>query len=266
MGIPLRAGRLLDERDDASAPLAVVINESFAKRRLPGVNPIGQRLHVGPDSGPWFNVVGVVGDVTQMSLAMNRSDAVYMTAAQWRFADNARWLVVRATGNAASLSADIRRAIASVDSDQPILRVATMNERLRASAADRRFAFLLFEAFGITALLLAAVGTYSLLSGSVTERTREIGVRCALGATRSRIVALVLRQGMTLTVIGIAVGLAGAFISSRTLVTLLFGVSPLDAVTYVAVAGLLAGVSLLACGMPAWRAGRVHPSIALRFE
>jgi putative ABC transport system permease protein len=266
MGIPLRAGRLLTERDDASAPLAVVINESFAKRRIPGINPIGQRLKIGADSSPWFTIVGVVGDVTQMSLAMTRSDAVYLTAAQWRFADNARWLIVRATGNAASLTTDIRRAIASVDSDQPILRVATMDERLQASAADRRFALLLFEAFGLTALLLAAVGTYSLLSGSVTERTREIGVRSALGATRSRIVALVLRQGMTLTGTGIAIGLAGAVISSRALVTLLFGISPLDAVTYLAVAGLLAFVSLVACGMPAWRAARVHPSIALRFE
>jgi ABC-type antimicrobial peptide transport system permease subunit len=197
---------------------------------------------------------------------MTRSDAVYMTAAQWRFADNARWLVVRAKGDAASLTADIRRAIASVDSEQPILRVATMDERLQASAADRRFALLLFEAFGLTALLLAAVGTYSLLSGGVTERTREIGVRSALGATRSRIVGLVLRQGMTLTAIGIAIGLVGAFIASRALMTLLFGISPLDAVTYVAVAGLLASVSLVACGMPAWRAARVHPTIALRFE
>ena len=266
MGIPLRAGRLLDERDGAAAPLAVVVNESFVKRRIPGVNPIGQRLKIGPDSSPWFTVVGVVGDVTQMSLAISRSDAVYVTAAQWRFADNARWLVVRTEGDAAALTADIRRAIASVDRNQPILRVATMDERLQTSAADRRFALLLFEAFGLTALLLAAVGTYSLLSGSVTERTREIGVRSALGATRSRIVGLVLRQGMTLTAIGIGIGLVGALIASRALVTLLFGISPLDALTYVAVAGLLASVSLVACGMPAWRAARVHPSIALRFE
>jgi putative ABC transport system permease protein len=266
LGIPLRAGRMLDERDNLSAPLAVVINESFAKRRIPGVNPLGQRLKIGPDSSPWFTVVGVVGDVTQMSLANSRSDAVYMTAAQWRFDDNARWLVVRATTDAASLTRDIRDAIRSVDSDQPILRLATMDERLRASAADRRFALLLFEAFGIVALVLAAVGTHSLLSGSVAERTREIGVRSALGATRSRIVTLVLRQGMMLTGLGVAIGLVGAFIASRALVTLLFGISQLDPITYLAVAGVLTGVSLIACGMPAWRAARVHPSIALRYE
>ena len=266
MGIPLRAGRDLDAHDIAGAPLAAVINESMARRRLPGLDPIGQRLHIGPNSGPWFTVVGVVGDVTQTSLAVTPSDAVYVTPEQWRFADNARWLVVRAHRDAASLAPAIRQAISAIDRDQPIIRVATMDERVRASAADRRFALLLFEAFGLTALLLAAVGTYSLLSGSVTERTREIGVRAALGASRFNILALVLRQGMTLTGLGIAIGLAGASITSRALVTLLFGVTPLDAGTYFGVAALLAIVSMIACGMPAWRAARVRPSVALRFE
>jgi putative ABC transport system permease protein len=266
MGIPLRAGRALDEHDIAGAPLAAVISESMARRRLPGLDPIGQRLHVGPNSGPWFTVVGVVGDVTQTSLAVTRSDAVYMTASQWHFADNARWLVVRARGGAAELAPAIRRVISATDKDQPVIRVAMMDDRVRASAADRRFALLLFEAFALTALVLAAVGTYSLLSGSVTERTREIGLRAALGASRFDILALVLRQGMTLTGLGIAVGLAGASIASRALVTLLFGVTPLDSTTYVGVAFLLVIVSMVACSMPAWRAARVRPSIALRFE
>jgi putative ABC transport system permease protein len=132
--------------------------------------------------------------------------------------------------------------------------------------ANRRFALLLFEAFGITALILAAIGTYSLLSGNVTERTREMGVRSALGASRLNILALVLRQGMTLAGLGIAIGLVGAGITSRALVTLLFGVTPLDSVTYAGVATLLVIVSMLACAMPAWRAARVRPSVALRFE
>jgi putative ABC transport system permease protein len=267
MGIPLRAGRTLDAHDVAGAPLAAVINESMAKRRLPGLDPIGQRLHIGPNSGPWFTVVGVVSDVTQTSLAVTRSDAVYITAEQWgRFVDNARWLVVRTNQDAAALAPAIRGAIAAVDKDQPIIRVATMDERVKTSAADRRFALLLFEAFGIAALILAAVGTYSLLSGSVTERTREMGVRAALGASRSNILTLVIRQGMVLTGLGIVIGLIGAAIASRAIVTLLFGVTPLDAVTYAGVAVLLAGVSMIACVMPAWRAARVRPSVALRFE
>jgi putative ABC transport system permease protein len=132
--------------------------------------------------------------------------------------------------------------------------------------ANRRFALLLFEAFGITALMLAAIGSYSLLSGSVTERTREMGVRSALGASRLNILALVLRQGMTLAGLGIAIGLVGAGIASRALVTLLFGITPLDSATYAGVATLLAIVSMIACAVPAWRAARVRPSVTLRFE
>ena len=184
---------------------------------FPASNPIGQRLHVGPNSGPWFTVVGVVGDVKQTSLAVNPADAVYVTAAQWRFADNARWLVVRAQRDAAALTPAVRRAIRAIDKDQPILRVATMDERLQSVGGRRRFALLLFEAFGVVALVLAAIGTYSLLSGNVTERTREIGVRSALGASRRSILALVLRQGMTLAGLGIVIGMAGATIASRAL-------------------------------------------------
>jgi putative ABC transport system permease protein len=266
MRIPLRDGRVLNAHDIAGAPLAAVINESFARRRIPGVNPIGQRLHVGPNSGPWFTVVGVVGDVTQTSLALSPADAVYMTAEQWRFADNARWLVVRAQHDAAALAPAIRHTIWAIDKDQPILRVATMDDRLRVSAADRRFALLLFGTFGVVALVLAAIGTYSLLSGNVTERTREIGVRAALGASRGSILGLVLRQGMTLTGLGIVIGMAGAMVASQALVTLLFGISRLDSTTYLGVIGLLTGVSAIACGMPAWRAARVPPSLALRSE
>jgi putative ABC transport system permease protein len=267
MGISLRKGRLLNDTDDARAPGVVVINESLARRRLPGLDPIGQRVHVGPNAGPWLTVVGVVGDVKQTSLAVSRADAVYMTAAQWvRFADNARWLVVRTQGDATALTASVRRAISSVDRNQPILRVATMDERVRASAVERTFALLLFEAFGVVALVLAAIGTYSLLAGAVTERTREIGVRSALGASRHSILVLVLRQGMTLAALGMTLGLVGGGIGSGALVTLLFGVSRLDFATYLGVIVLLAGVSVVACAIPAWRASRIHPSITLASE
>jgi putative ABC transport system permease protein len=198
---------------------------------------------------------------------MSQSDAVYMTTEQWSlFADKALWLVIRARGNASALATAIRQAIWSVDKDQPVVRVATMDDLLAASAAERRFALILFEAFGLVALVLAATGIYGVLSGSVTERTREIGVRLALGASRRHILALVFRQGMMLTVLGVAIGLCGALAASQAIITLLYGVSRLDPVAYLGVVALLVGVSMIACWVPAWRAARVDPSITLRAE
>jgi putative ABC transport system permease protein len=268
MAIPLRLGRLLNERDGANAPPAVLISESLAKSKFPGgQDPIGQRLRIGPDDGPLFTIVGVVGNVKQTSLVMSQSDAVYVTTTQWQlFADKALWLVARVRGDTASLAPAVRQAIWSVDKDQPVVRVATMDNLLAASAAERRFALILFEAFGLVALVLAATGIYGVLSGSVTERTREIGVRLALGATRRSILGLVLRQGMTLTGLGVALGLVGAVLASQAIATLLYGVSRLDPLTYLGMIALLVGVSVVACWVPAWRASRVDPSITLRAE
>jgi putative ABC transport system permease protein len=174
--------------------------------------------------------------------------------------------VVRTQGDAAAIAPAIRQAIWSVDKDQPIVRVATMDNLLAKSEAERRFVSILFEAFGLVALALAATGIYGVLSGSVTERTREIGVRVALGATPGNILSLVVRQGMTLTGLGVVIGLSGAVLASQALVSLLFGVSRLDPVTYLGVIMLLAGVSVIACWAPAWRATQVDPAITLRAE
>jgi predicted permease len=266
LGIRLRRGRLLDARDVTGSPLAVVINESLARRRFPGQDAIGQRLHVGPQSGPWYTVVGIVSDVKQMSLGASQEDAVYMTTTQWHFADNPQWFVVRAWSDAAALAPLVRQAIWSVDRNQPIVRVATMDDLLAATAADRRFALRLFAAFGVVAIVLAAIGIYGLLAGSVAERRREIGVRSALGATRARIVGMVARQGMMLTGLGAVIGLIGAVAASGALVGLLFGVSRLDPVAYFGVLTLLVSVSAIACCVPAWRAARVDPAITLRAE
>jgi putative ABC transport system permease protein len=141
-----------------------------------------------------------------------------------------------------------------------------MEDLLTASAAERQFTLILFEAFGIVALALAAVGIYGVLSGNVTERTHEIGIRAALGASRGNILALVIRQGMTLTGLGVVIGLAAAFAASQTIATLLFGISPLDPLTYFGVIALLLAVSAIACWVPAWRAARVDPMVALRYE
>ncbi len=213
-----------------------------------------------------FTIIGVVGNVKQMSLALGETDAVYTTTRQWHWADGTLSLVVRARADGASLVPAIRKAIWSVDGSQPIVRVSTMEELLAASAAQRRFAMLVFEAFAFTALALAATGIFGVLSGSVTERTREIGVRCALGASRGDILALVVRQAMTLTAFGAALGIGGAIAASYAIATLLFGVSQLDPATYFGVAAVLLGVSGVACTMPAWRAARVDPSITLRAE
>jgi putative ABC transport system permease protein len=268
MSVPLRRGRVLDAHDRAGAPVAVLINESLAKRKFPGQDPVGRRFHVGPDDSPRATIVGVVGDVyvKQTSLAVGQEDAFYMTAEQGWFADSAMSLAVRARGDVASLAPAIKKAIWSVDRDQPITNVATMDGLVAASAAERRFALIVFEAFALVALVLAATGIYGVISGSVTERMREIGVRSALGASRTDILALVVGQAMTLTALGVAIGLGGAVAASRALVTLLFGVSRLDPLTYLGVIALLGAVSAVAGWVPAWRAARVDPTITLRME
>jgi putative ABC transport system permease protein len=257
---------LLDENDRAGAPLAALVSESLARRRFRDTEAIGQRVRIGPLDGPLYTIVGVVGDVKQLSLARTESDAIYVTPTQWRFADNAMTLIVRAEGDAAALAPALRRAIWSVDKDQPIVRVATMDELLALSAAERRFVMILVTAFAIVALALAAAGIYGVLSGGVAERTREIGIRSALGASPRSILGLVVRQGVTLTLCGAAIGLIGAAAGTRAFATLLFGVSHLDLITYVGMLLLLLAVSGAACWLPAWRASRVDPVITLRAE
>jgi len=265
-GIPLQRGRLLEPHDVAGAPVAVLISESFAKRKFPGQDPIGRRLRVGPNDGPWNTIVGVVGDVKQASLVASQSDAVYFTPEQWRFADKAMSLVVRARGDAAALVPAIKHAIWSVDKEQPIARVTTMDDLLAAAAAERRFALILFETFGLVALVLAATGIYGVLSGSVNERTREIGVRLALGAQRRDVLDLILLQGVKLTLSGVCIGLLLAWAVTRLLTRLLYSLSATDPLTFGGVALFLTVVALVACYLPAWRATKVDPLVALRHE
>jgi putative ABC transport system permease protein len=264
MGVPLRQGRFLGEDDRAGAPLVAVISESMARRRLPGRNPLGLQLEIGGTAG--YTVVGVVGDVRQVSLAENDADAVYTTVPQWSFSENLMSMVVRTQGDPVSMAAPVRSAIWSVDKDQAVVRVITMDGLIARTAAERRFTLILFEAFAIVALILAAAGIYGVLSGSVAERTREIGVRAALGASRGSILRLIVGQGLSLAGIGVVIGLSGALAASRFIAALLFGISALDPVTYLGVVALLAGVAVLACWVPAWRAARVDPVTSLKTE
>ncbi|HTX77732.1 MAG TPA: ABC transporter permease [Terracidiphilus sp.] len=266
MQIPLLRGRFIDPRDTANAPFVALISASLAKQEFGTADPLGKRLHVGPSDYPWFTVVGVVGDVRQDSLALGDADAVYIPEAQSWYADDAVSYVVRTRGDAASLAGAIRSAIWRIDKDQPVVRVATMSRLLSLSVAERRFVLILFEAFALVALLLAGTGIYGILANSVAERTREIGVRAALGAARSDLVALVLRRGLALTGVGVALGLGGAALASRAVAALLYGTSPLDPATYGAVATLLVAIAVLACVAPARRAANVDPMEALRSE
>jgi putative ABC transport system permease protein len=266
MRIPLVRGRSILESDRLGAPRVALISESLARLAFPGVDPIGQRLRVGPPDGEPFTVVGVLGDVRQLSLALPRSEAVYTSAAQWFWPEVAMSIVVRTRDRGTSIAPAIRDAVWSVDKDQPVVRVATMNELLASTASSRRFALILFEIFAAAALVLAVAGIYGVLAGSVAERTREIGVRAALGASQQRVLRLVLGQGLRLTLVGIAIGLAVASVATRAMETMLFGVSRLDPVTYIGVVVVLVGASLIACAIPAWRAARVDPVRALRAD
>lgn len=266
MGIPLRRGRTLTEHDRADTPLVAVISESLARSRFPGGDAIGQRLHVGPADRPWFTVVGVAGDVKQSSLDSDSLDAVYVRPAQWHFADQSFWLVIRAREDVAQLTPSIRAAIWSVDKAQPIVRVATLETIVANTARERRFALLLFQAFGLAALLLTAVGIYGVVSSGVHERTREIGVRTALGASAASIMRMVLTDGAAMAGTGIVIGLLVAVAGSQGLTPLLFGISRFDVISYAAVAVTLAVVTAVACWLPARRATRIDPAMALRAE
>jgi putative ABC transport system permease protein len=269
MGIPLLRGRALEPNDATASPEAVVISEALARQEFGTRDPIGQRMRMGPEvigDRPWDIVVGVVGDVKQQSLALGQTEAFYVAMGRWWWVDDVQSLVARTATDPAALVPSIKRAIWSVNPNQPIERVVTMDDLIARSASQRRFALIIIESFAFAALALAAIGLYGVLSGSVSERMREIGVRSALGASREQILRLVIRQGMSLTALGAVLGVAGAIAASRVLTSLLYGVSRTDLETYLGVTVVLGAVSLLACALPAWRAARVDPAITLRSE
>jgi len=263
MGIPLRRGRDIEDRDRAGAQPVAVISASVARRRFPDRDPIGEQIRIGPADN-WFTVIGVVDDVRQSSLAAASGEGVYVPKGQWRFADRAMWVVVQTAGEPAAIEPAVRRAIHAVDRNQPIFKVATMAQRVAASAGRQRFAMTALDAFAAVALVLATLGVYGLLSGRVIQRTREIAVRSAIGATRSNIVDLVLRQAGGLAMRGILLGVVTAMLANRGLATLLFEVSPLDGGTYASVVAVLLLAAAIGALLPAWRAARIAPAAALQ--
>ena len=262
MEIPLRRGRFFNEQDTAEKPTAVIIEEKFAQRFWPHDDPIGK--HLWDDPKKPYTIVGVVGVVKQYGLDTDGKIAVYF--AHQQFPDNQMYLVARTAGDPAQLSGAMVREVHAVDPDVPVFGVRTMNDRVYSSLARQRFASAMLGAFAVFALLLAAVGIYGVMSYLVSQSTHDIGVRVALGARPGDIVGLVVRQGMELAGIGIAAGLAGSAALTRLMASLLFGVSARDAFTFCAVAAILAAVAFAATVIPAQRATRVDPMVALREE
>ena len=263
MGIPLRSGRLITEADHAGAPAVVLLNEVAANRLFPEGTALGRRLQVGGSDGPQRTVVGIVGNTLHSGLDRAREMQVYVPSAQWG-EEGGMTLVVHTSARPESMIPSVRSAVRGVVPGIAISRVATLQRLMDLSTADRRFALALFAGFAGVALVLAAAGLFGVLSATVVERTREIGVRTALGAQRGRILAMVVRQGMAMTGAGLAVGLLATWGSTRIISTLLFGVGASDPVVLAAVVISLGAVALLASALPAWRASRVDPVIALR--
>lgn len=266
MRIPLKRGRMLSADDARDHPAVVLINESFARQDWPGGDPLGVRVQIGGPQAPWRTIVGVVGDVHHVSLDERQAPQIYVPEAQWLGADGAMVLAARTRGEPAAMAAAVRTAIRSVDGDLPILHVATMQAVVANTAEQRRFALVLFQGFALVALLLAGAGIYGVLASSVTARTREIGIRSALGASRSGLLRLVIKQGLLLTLAGMSAGVVGALLLTRFLQGLLFGVGAQDPPTFVGVVAVLGVVALIACLAPALRATRVSPLEALRSE
>jgi predicted permease len=263
MRVPLLKGRMIDESDAATSRSVVVINETMARQISSGDEVIGKRIKHG-FKDQIAEVVGVVGNVKYAGLDKETKPEMYAPFAQrpWPFLR----VVVRAKSDPLNLAASIRSQVQSIDKDQPVDKITTMRSIVNASIAPRRFYMQLLGSFAGLAFILASIGIYGVVSYSVAQRTREIGIRMALGAKQSDVLRLVLSEGFKLTVVGIGLGLMGAFAATRVLRSLLFEVKPTDPITFFAFSLLLAGVALLASYIPARRAAKVDPLVALRYE
>jgi predicted permease len=268
LSIPLLEGRLLDSRDRAGSPDAIVVNETFRRRFFPGETPLGRRISIGLSDKPvWLEIVGVVGDVRQDGLDRNVGPWFYQSYFQSQIDFLARMgILIRTGSDSAFLPSMIATLVASVDPDQPVYDIKTMDQRLADSLASRRFNAVWIGCFAMAAILLAAIGVYGVMSYLVTLRTQEMGIRLALGARRGQVLQLIIREGLMLGVVGGMIGLAGAFVLRRFLTLLLFGVSTLDPATYVEFTAALLIAVFAACYGPGLRAARVDPVTSLRHD
>ena len=261
--VPLLAGREFARGDDAAKTPVLVINRAMAQAFWPSENPIGKRLRMGTNE-KWMKIVGVVGNVRQHQLGEPPRPMMYAPYAQdpWPFMD----IAVRTSQEPAGVASDVQRAIQTVDKDEPVYNVRTMEEIVSRSVSSRRFMLVLVGLFATLALILTAVGIYGVISFAVSQRTHEIGVRMALGARHQDVLKLVVRRGMFLSLVGLAAGVVAALALTRFLASLLYEIKPTDAMTFAGVAAILAAVSFAANYIPARRATRVDPMVALRYE
>jgi putative ABC transport system permease protein len=271
LGITRLSGRLLDEHDDVRAPSAVVVSESFARQYFAGEDPIGKRVATGagrPASAQtpqnWLTIVGVVRDVKSARLEATAAPLMYRSV--WQASNLSLTLVVRTKHDPAALAESIRREVRGVDPNEPVFAVRTLDEVVSGALAERRFTMLLLALFAATVLALSAIGIYGVMAYFVTQRTHEIGIRMALGASRGDVLSMVLGQGARLAAAGVAAGVIGALLVTRAIAALLFMVGPRDPWTIAALSITLSAVALLACYIPARRATRVDPIRALRYE
>jgi predicted permease len=264
LGIPSLRGRLFNESDNDNTPQVAVINQAMAQNYWPNEDPLGKRFKGAKAGAPWITVVGVIADARTQSLARADVPQIYLDVYQ----TGARRLAILLRGHfhSAAIADEVREQVQALDQTLPVSGAQTLNETVSASLSQRRFSMEIVALFALTALLLTALGIYGVISYIVSERTHEIGIRLALGAEKRSILQMVLRQGLGLAIAGAAVGLVGAVVVSHLMTGLLYGVRPTDPLTFAGVALLLIAVALLACYIPARRAIRVDPLVALRYE
>ena len=264
LGIPLLRGRLFNESDNDNAPQVAIINQAMAQSYWPNDDPLGQRFKAVKAGAPWITVVGVVANARTQSLAEADVPQIYLNLYQ----TGAKRLAILLRGHlrTAAIADEVREQVQSLDPTLPVYGAQTLNETVSASLSQRRFSMEMVGLFALTALLLAGLGIYGVISYLVSERTQEIGIRLALGASRSNILSIVLRQGLGLAIAGAAVGLVCALVVSHLMASLLYGVRPTDSLTFAGVAFIFIGVALFACYIPARRAMKVDPMDALRYE
>jgi putative ABC transport system permease protein len=263
MQIPMLQGRQFTLQDRAGSPGVIIVNDILARRCWPGESPIGKRFTVGFEKES-REIIGVVGSIKQTTLDAEARPAMYMPHLQ--SPSPGMTVLVRTTGNPSAVATAVRDAVWAIDRDVPVTHIQTMDQVFGASVAQPKFSMLMLGLFAALALLLSAVGIYGVMAYSVSRRAHEIGVRMALGARTGQVMKLVLKEGMSLALLGIAIGLLGAFAITRVMASFLFGVGAKDPLTFIGVSALLAVVALVACYIPARRATRVDPLVALRYE